>query len=175
MSIKNLTIGDKSPEIINAVIEIPRQSQNKYEYDEKLDVFQLDRVLHSPLFYPLDYGFIPGTRSEDGDHLDVLVLTSFPLFPSCLIPVRPVGLFRMIDGGELDCKILAVAVNDPRFNEITDLKEVNKHTLKEIAHFFKEYKTLERKNVEVKGWKHKEAAMAEIKKAKLAWDKEVEK
>ena len=95
-TIQNLPIGDKAPDIVNAVIEVPQGSQNKYEFDEKFGVFKLDRVLYSPVHYPLDYGFIPETRSEDGDHLDVLVIGSDPLFTGCVLEVRPIAIMNMI-------------------------------------------------------------------------------
>src|SRR4051812_39260899 len=118
---ESLPLGEKSPEIINAVIEIPRGSHNKYEFDEKLGVFKLDRVLYSPFHYPLDYGFIPQTRSEDGDHLDVMVIGGDPVPQGCLVEVRPIGFMRMVDGGELDFKILAVQKKNPRFDAIKDI------------------------------------------------------
>src|SRR5580692_4407339 len=119
-----LPLGDKSPDVINAVIEIPKGSNNKYEFDEKLGVFKLDRVLYSPFFYPLDYGFIPGTRSEDRDHLDVLVIGGDPAVTGCVVEVRPVAVLRMIDSGEPDFKILAVQKINPRFDAIKDLKDI---------------------------------------------------
>ena len=100
--IHNLKIGDKAPETVTSVIEIPRGSHNKYEYDEEREVFTLDRVLYSPMHYPLDYGFIPETRSEDGDHLDILVIGSEPLFTGCVLDARPVALLEMIDDNEKD-------------------------------------------------------------------------
>ncbi len=172
---ENLPLGDKSPEIINVVIEIPKGSHNKYEFDEKLGIMKLDRVLYSPFHYPLDYGFIPATRSEDGDHLDALVIGSDPLFTGCLAEVRPIGLLEMVDSGDLDFKILAVQAKNPRFDTIKDLKDVeasNPHLLKEIAHFFKTYKDLQGKTTEIQGWKDKAAAAAEIKKAAEAYKKE---
>lgn len=165
---KNIPIGKKAPEEINVVIEIPKGSHNKYEYDEEMGVFKLDRVLYAPHFYPLDYGFIPETRSEDGDHLDVLVLGSDPLFSGCVVAVRPVGVMDMIDGGEPDAKILAVQVKNPRTNMFKTLRDIETsypHLLKEIANFFETYKQLEGKSVEVKGWKDERAAQAEITKA----------
>ena len=171
---KELSIGKKAPEIVNAVIEIPKGSHNKYEFDEEAGVFRLDRVLYSPFHYPLDYGFIPETRSEDGDHLDALVLGGDPLFPGCVLEIRPVGLLRMIDSGEADEKIIAVQEKNPRFSEIKDIKDIEgstPHLLKEIAHFFKVYKDLQGKKVEVGTWEGRESALAEIKKAQAAYKK----
>src|ERR1700685_445300 len=117
-------LGEKSPEVINVIIEIPKGSNNKYEFDEKLGIFKLDRVLYSPFSYPLDYGFIPQTRSEDGDHLDALIIGGDPVFPGCVVGARVIGMLHMIDSGEPDAKILAVQAKNPRFDAIRDLKDV---------------------------------------------------
>lgn len=177
MDIKKLPIGDKQPEVFNVVIEIPKGSHNKYEYDEKLDVFSLDRVLFSPFHYPLDYGFIPETRSEDGDHLDAMIIGGDPVFPGCVIKARPIGLLKMIDGGEEDFKILAVQKDNPRMDAIKTLDDVekwNSHMLKEISHFFKVYKELQEKEVKIIGWEGVEAAKQEIARAVEMFKKEKE-
>jgi inorganic pyrophosphatase len=137
---------------IEAVIEIPKGSRNKYEYDEKRHVFRLDRVLYSSVHYPTDYGYIPNTRASDGDHLDILVLIEEPTFTGCLMAVRPVGMLSMRDEKGTDEKILAVAVNDPRFQHIHSLNEVPPHLLKEIENFFTIYKSLEGKETATLGW-----------------------
>ena len=147
-----LPVGEKSPEIVNAVIEIPADGVNKYEYDKKLHVFRLDRNLHSPVHYPGDYGFIPSTLSEDGDPLDVLVLVDEPTFCGCLTQVRPIGVLEMLDQGVLDEKILSVGIGNPRYAEVTDYRQIYPHVLREITHFFSIYKDLEGKRVEVRGW-----------------------
>src|ERR1041384_4821564 len=116
MSLAKVRIGPHAPERVNAIIEIPRGSNFKYEYDEQLDIIKLDRVLHSPLFYPVDYGFIPETRSEDGAHLDVLVVVPAGSFPGCVMAVRPRGLLRMVDEKGEDYKILAVPCGEPRYD-----------------------------------------------------------
>jgi inorganic pyrophosphatase len=172
---ENIPLGEKAPEIINVVIEIPKGSQNKYEFNEKLGVFGLDRVLYSPFHYPLDYGFIPQTRSEDGDHLDALVIGSDPLPQGCVVEVRPIGLLRMIDQGEEDFKILAVQKRNPRLDQITDISDLEKsqpHLLKEVSHFFETYKQLEKKEVELRGWGDAAVAKEEIKKAAEVYKKE---
>jgi inorganic pyrophosphatase len=148
-----LPIGDTAPEAVNAVIEIPGESINKYEYDKKLNVFRLDRNLHSPVHYPGDYGFIPSTLSEDGDPLDVLVLVDAPSFSGCVMTVRPIGVLEMLDQGILDEKILAVGKNNPRYSDVWNYSEIYPHMLKEITHFFAIYKDLEGKRVEVLGWR----------------------
>lgn len=152
MSLGNIPIGENAPEIINAIIEIPARSSMKYEYDEALDIIKLDRVLHSPMFYPADYGFVPYTRADDGDHLDVLVLISQPTFPGCVLEVRPVGVLDMEDEEGRDWKILAVSTKDPRFKDVANLGDVDDHLKEEIQHFFEQYKHLENKWATVKGW-----------------------
>lgn len=153
MSLLDLNVGDHAPEVVNVVIEIPAGSTNKYEFDEKKGIIKLDRVLYSPLFYPCDYGFIPGTRYIDGDPIDVLVLLSHPTFPGCLMEAKPIGVLCMSDEKGPDEKILCVCTKDPRFSTWTSLSDVNEHVKKEIVHFFKVYKTLEEKSVKVLGWK----------------------
>jgi inorganic pyrophosphatase len=170
-----IPLGDKAPEIVHAVIEIPKGSNNKYEFDEALGVFKLDRVLYSPFFYPLDYGFIPQTRSEDGDHLDVLVIGSDPAITGTVEEVRPIGVLRMIDSGESDFKIIAVQKVNPRFDTIKDIKDIETwqpHLLKEVVHFMEHYKDLQGKKVETKGWGDAAEAKAEITKAAEAYKKE---
>jgi inorganic pyrophosphatase len=152
-----LPIGDRSPEVIDAVIEIPFEGINKYEYDKKLHIFRLDRNLYSPVHYPGDYGFIPSTLSEDGDPLDVLVLVDAPSFSGCVMQVRPIGVLEMLDQGIPDEKILAVGKNNPRYTDVWNYSEIYPHILKEITHFFSIYKDLEGKRVEIKGWKDAEA------------------
>ncbi len=148
-----LPLGERCPEIATAVIEIPRDGVNKYEYDKNLHVFRLDRSLHSPVHYPGDYGFFPCTLSDDGDPLDVLVLTASGSFPGCVMNVRPIGLLEMLDQGVPDEKVLAVGEKNPRYQDVWNYSEVYPHMLKEITHFFSIYKDLEGKRVEIKGWK----------------------
>jgi len=168
-------LGEKAPEVINVIVEISKGSHNKYEFDEKLGVFKLDRVFYSPFYYPLDYGFIPQTRSEDGDHLDALVIGSDPVPLGTLVEARPIGMLHMIDSGEPDAKILCVQAKNPRFDTIKDIEDVEKwqpHLLKELAHFYEHYKDLQGKKVDVsKGWGDAAAAHAEIKKAAAAYSK----
>lgn len=153
-----LPIGAHAPERVNAVIEIPKGSVNKYEYDKELQVFRLDRTLFSPVHYPGDYGFIPCTLGRDGDPLDVLVLLEAATFPGCLIEVRPIGVLRMQDQGKGDEKILAVAESDPVYKEVRDYPQMFTHTLREIEHFFSVYKSLEGKHTDIAGWDGVEAA-----------------
>lgn len=145
-------------EEMNAIIEIPRGSHNKYEIDKKTGMIALDRVLHTAQSYPFDYGFVPQTLWDDGDALDVVVLTTHPLLPGILVRVRPVGIMNMTDGGEDDAKVIAVPVDDPRFQKVTDIGDVNPHTLKEIEHFFSTYKQIQKKEVVTKGFENAKTA-----------------
>ncbi len=154
----SLPIGANVPQRVNAVIEIPKGSVNKYEYDKELHVFRLDRTLFSPVHYPGDYGFIPSTLGDDGDPLDVLVLLESATFPGCLMEVRPIGVLRMLDQGKGDEKILAVAESDPVYREVNDYPQMFTHTLREIEHFFSVYKSLEGKKTEIAGWDSVETA-----------------
>jgi inorganic pyrophosphatase len=158
-------IAPGTSEKMNVIIEIPRGSMNKYEIDKETGLIALDRVLHTAQQYPFDYGFVPQTLWDDGDALDVIVLTSQPLLPGILVRARPVGILPMIDGGESDEKVLAVPADDPRFAEIQDITDVNKHTLKEISHFFVTYKQLQNKEVTVKDWENRAAAIAAFDRA----------
>ncbi|WP_414469212.1 inorganic diphosphatase [Methanobacterium sp. ACI-7] len=148
---KDLKPGPSVPEVVYAVIEIPKGSRNKYEYDKDMEAFALDRVLYSPFHYPAEYGIIPQTLWDDGDPMDIIVLMDQPTFPGCIIEARPVGIMRMIDGVDSDDKILSVPVNDPRYNHIKNVDDIPEATLNEIMHFFKEYKTLEGKITAVLG------------------------
>jgi inorganic pyrophosphatase len=147
-----LPAGADLPNIVNAIVEIPRGHVNKYEYDKELHIFRLDRNLHSPVHYPGDYGFIPSTLSEDGDPLDVLVLVDAPSFTGCLIEVRPIGLLEMLDQGSRDEKVLAVGINNPRYRDVNEYTDIYPHMLKEIHHFFSIYKDLEGKRTEMVAW-----------------------
>ena len=162
MDLHSLPLGKHAPERLNAVIEIPTGSHNKYEYDHELGVMKLDRVLFSPFFYPIDYGFFPQTLADDGDPLDVLLVTDFPLFSGCVCEVRPVGLLKMSDDKGGDDKILAVPADHPRYAHIGELADVAPHLLKEIIHFFSHYKDLENKAVSVEGWHGRQEAYAVI-------------
>jgi len=158
MSFSKVRIGENVPEKINVVIEIPRGSHHKYEYDENMHEIKLDRVLHSSVFFPTDYGFIPDTRGDDGDHLDVLVIISDPSFPGCVMEVRPIGVLDMADDKGQDWKIVAICDSDPRLKGINSLEDLDEHHKNEIQHFFEVYKQLENKEVEVKGWMDKDSA-----------------
>lgn len=160
-----LPVGADAPSVINAVIEIPGEGINKYEYDKTLHVFRLDRNLYSPVHYPGDYGFVPSTLAEDGDPLDVLVLVDAPSFPGCVMEVRPIGALEMLDQGLADEKVLCVGKNNPRYKDVSNFSEIYPHMLKEITHFFAIYKDLEGKRVEVKGWQDAAFARAKVVEA----------
>jgi inorganic pyrophosphatase len=144
--------GPYSPEIVRMIVEIPQHSGNKYEYDGELGVFRLDRALFSPMHYPGDYGFIPGTLAEDNDPLDCLVLVQQPSYPGVLIEVRPVGVLNMVDAKEGDQKILAVPTKNPRYDQIHTMDQIFAHVRREIEHFFTIYKELEGKVTTMEGW-----------------------
>lgn len=136
----------------DVLVEIPKGSRNKYEYDFDLKKIRFDRMLFSSMMYPGDYGFIPETLALDGDPLDVLVLGHEPMFPMCVVEVKPIGVFHMADEKGPDEKIVCVPVSDPIWNSKNDLSDLNPHRLAEITHFFKVYKDLEKKKVEVGEW-----------------------
>ena len=151
---------------INVIIEINKGSKNKYEIDKETGLIALDRVMHTSQDFPFDYGFVPQTLWEDGDALDVVVLTTYPLFPGVLVRVRPVAVMDMVDTGEADVKIIAVPVDDPRFSDVQDLADVNPHTLKEIEHFFTTYKKIQNKVVTISGFKGKAEAEAAFERGR---------
>lgn len=161
----NLPIGENAPEEINVVVEIPERSRNKYEYDKTLDIFRLDRALHSPIHYPGDYGFAPQTLALDGDPLDVLILTIEPTFAGCLVVARPIGLLKMVDEGKEDDKILAVPVGEPSFDGIHNYTQIFPHLIRKISHFFETYKLLEGKKTSTQGWQDSAAARQIIKES----------
>ncbi len=147
-----LPAGTDIPNTVNAIIEIPKGSSNKYEYDKELNIFRLDRTLYSPVHYPGAYGFIPQTHSEDGDPLDVVVIVEHDTFPGCLIEVRPLGVLVMRDDKGVDHKILAVPVADPRMRDVHGLQHLPSHYLAEVDYFFNIYKDLEGKKSDTYGW-----------------------
>lgn len=155
---------------VTVMIEIPKGSRNKYEYDKEKRAFKFDRMLFSAVHYPSDYGFIPETLAEDGDALDVLVLVWEPTFPGCIIEARPVGVFRMRDEKGMDDKILCVPIQDPLWNYIENLSNVPPHLLKEIEHFFSIYKDLEGKRTEIQGWEGQESATRIIHEAEQRYE-----
>jgi inorganic pyrophosphatase len=156
--------GEGIPEKFTVYIEVPAESRNKYEMDKETGLIKLDRVLYSPVHYPGDYGFIPQTYWEDGDPVDVLVLSHHPVVPGCLMDVRPIGVLKMNDSGEEDDKVICVPLEDPKFNETISMKDVSQHKQKEIIHFFEIYKQLQKKEVKVRGIEDKKEAINVVKK-----------
>jgi inorganic pyrophosphatase len=148
----NLTPGPKPPEIVYAVVEVPKGSRNKYEYSKTAGVIKLDRVLYSPMHYPGDYGFIPQTFFDDGDPMDILIMMNEPTFPGCVIEARVLGMMKLIDKSEMDYKVLAVPHNDPNYNHIKTFEDVPKHFLAEVEHFFISYKHLQGVATSSEGW-----------------------
>lgn len=145
----DLTYGEKVPDEVEAVIEVPKDCKLKYELDKKSGMLRLDRALYSAVHYPGDYGFIPKTYWDDDDPLDILVLSNFPVYPLTIVTARPIGLIEMNDGRESDDKVLAVHSGDPRFNRFRSMADVPEHIIEEIKHFFETYKELQNKKVSV--------------------------
>ena len=170
-------IAPGTAEEINVIIEINRGSNNKYELDKTTGLIKLDRANYSAAAYPFDYGFVPQTLWHDGDPLDVIVLTTYPLLPGILVTVRPVAVMEMIDSGESDYKVIAVPTEDKRWDDVQDLADINKHTLKEFRHFFETYKLLKGKPapVEVGEVKGKDAAVAAFNESIALYNKKFAK
>ena len=154
----NVSFGDKSPEVINGIIEIPKGSRAKYELDKESGLLRLDRVLYSSVYYPANYGFIPQTYCDDKDPLDILILSQIDVVPMCIVEAKVIGVMRMIDGGEADDKIIAVAAGDPSVNHINDISELPQHFISELRSFFEDYKKLEHKTVLVEDFQNHELA-----------------
>jgi len=152
VNLKDLPLGSATPERVNTIIEIPKGARTKYEYDVHMGVFRLDRVLYASMFYPTAYGFLPSTLAEDGDPADVLVLISEPLDVGVMVEAFPIGVLKMRDEKGEDDKVLAVAVHDRSYREVRELEDVAEDELRIIEHFFRTYKTLERKDVVSQGW-----------------------
>jgi inorganic pyrophosphatase len=161
----DLPPGPDVPNTVYVIVEIPKRSRNKFEYDTQGGFIKLDRVLYSSLHYPGDYGFVPRTLYDDGDPLDVLVMTNEPTFPGCVIEARPLGVFRMLDKDVPDDKVLAVPATDPLFDDTLDLKDVPPHFLDEVVHFFSVYKDLQHVRVETLKWEDRAAAEDEIERS----------
>lgn len=160
-----------SADKMNVIIEIPKGSKNKYEIDKETGLIALDRVGHTSQDFPFDYGFVPQTLWHDGDALDVVLLTTYPLFPGVLVRVRPVAVMAMTDSGDSDAKIIAVPCDDPRWDDVKDIKDLNKHTMREIEHFYSTYKNLQNKKVTIEHFKGKKEAIEAFEEAKALYIK----
>lgn len=145
----SVSYGNRVPEFVNAIIEIPKGSRAKYELDKEVGMLRLDRVLYSSVYYPANYGFIPRTYCDDGDPLDILVLSQLDMVPLTLVEAKIVGVMRMLDQGEADDKLIAVCAHDMSVNYINDINELPPHFIDEMQHFFEEYKRLEQKVVKI--------------------------
>jgi inorganic pyrophosphatase len=157
-----VSAGKNPPQYVNGVIEIPKGSRAKYEVDKESGLIKLDRVIYASMYYPLNYGFIPQTLGEDNDPLDIVVLTQVSVVPLCLIPSKVIGVMQMIDRGEADEKIIAVAEQDPSVSHIDNVDDLPDHLLSELRHFFENYKTLENKKVVINKFLSKEEAFSII-------------
>jgi len=145
----SVSYGEDAPDIVNGIIEIPKNTRAKYELDKESGLLKLDRVLYASMYYPANYGFIPKTYCDDNDPLDILILSQIDIVPMCIVSAKVIGVMRMLDGGELDDKIIAVAANDMSVNHINDITELPPHFFKELRNFFEDYKKLENKTVKV--------------------------
>jgi inorganic pyrophosphatase len=163
----DVSVGENTPNEINVIIEIPKGSSNKYEIDKETGLIKLDRANYSTAAYPVDYGFAPQTLWDDGDALDFIVLTTWPIHPGILVKVRPIGVIEMIDNKESDYKVIGVPTDDKRWDDVRSVKDMNQHKLDEIVHFFETYKTLNGKKhkVTIKGVGNKAEAIKAIKKS----------
>lgn len=166
-----VTPGDHAPRTVNAVIEIPQGSRCKYEIDKPSGLLKLDRVIYSSFHYPVNYGFIPQSYGGDKDPLDILVITSLPVQPLTIMEAKVIGVMQMIDGGDPDDKIIAVAATDPGVNHYNNIEELPKHFFDELRHFFEEYKKLENKTVKVEDIGDKAQALAIVEEAILFYRK----
>lgn len=158
----HVSYGKNAPELVNGIIEIPKNSRAKYELDKESGMLLLDRVLYSSINYPANYGFIPRTYCDDGDPLDILVVSQIDIVPMCMVEAKVIGVMRMMDGGEMDDKIIAVAANDMSVNHLNDISELPPHALLELRSFFEDYKKLEKKEVIVEDFQNREVAMEVI-------------
>ncbi|HEY4506374.1 MAG TPA: inorganic diphosphatase [Candidatus Paceibacterota bacterium] len=157
--------GENVPEKVNVIVEIPKGSHNKYEIDKETGLIKMDRANYSDAAYPVEYGFVPQTLWDDGDALDTIILATYPIASGILVTGRPVGLMKMIDGGESDDKLICVPDGDIRWDDVRDINDINKHTLREIQHFFENVKKLKAKPVvtEVNGFVGKTEAMDAVR------------
>ena len=155
--------------VVNALIEIPLGSKNKYELDEKTGRIKLDRVLYAAMIYPAEYGIIEHTLAPDGDPLDILVICSHPTFPGCMVPARVLGCLTMVDDGKLDYKLISVVDCDPRYADVRELEDLSPFVLKEISNFFANYKVLQNVTVEVGEYLNKTQALQIIEQCRKAY------
>lgn len=168
-----VSIGRGSPSVVQCIIEIPKGSRAKYELDKESGLLRLDRVLYSSVYYPANYGFIPRTYCDDGDPLDILVMSLINLEPLCIVEAKVVGVMRMLDNGEADDKIIAVAANDVSVSHINDISELPLHTIQELRNFFEDYKKLENKSVVVEEFQNRDLAYQIVSQAIIDYQEKV--
>ncbi len=161
----DISPGENAPEVVNGVIEIPKNTRAKYELDKKSGMLKLDRVLYSSMYYPYNYGFVPRTYCDDKDPLDILVLSQITVVPMCLVPAKVIGVMHMLDQGEADDKIIAVAENDMSVIHYEDVSELPDHFFREIKNFFEDYKKLEHKTSVVEEFGNRDKAIKIVNKA----------
>lgn len=161
----DVAIGTNAPETVNGIIEIPKNTRAKYELDKESGMLKMDRVLYSSMYYPANYGFIPQTYCDDKDPLDIVVLSQVTIVPMCIVSAKVIGVMQMLDNGEMDDKIIAVAENDMSVNHINDITELPEHFFRELQNFFEDYKKLEHKTVEVEEFQNAEKAREIVRKS----------
>jgi inorganic pyrophosphatase len=170
-----VNIGSRSPDVVNGIVEIPKNTRAKYELDKESGMLVLDRVLYSSVYYPANYGFIPKTYCDDKDPLDIVVISQIAVVPLCIVSAKVIGVMRMLDGGELDDKIIAVAENDMSVNYFNDVSELPAHFLNELRNFFEDYKKLENKTVEVEDFQSADVAKKIILQSMKDYDEMIKK
>lgn len=170
-----VNIGENTPDVINGIIEIPKNTRAKYELDKASGLLVMDRVIYSSMYYPANYGFIPQTYCDDKDPLDVLILSQISVVPMCIVSAKVIGVMRMIDNGELDDKIIAVAENDMSVSHISDISELPTHFFKELKNFFEDYKKLEKKTVKIEEFQNAATAKEIIKQSMLDYEAYISK
>ncbi len=169
-----VAIGSMAPDIVNGIIEIPKHTRAKYELDKESGLLKLDRVLYSSVYYPANYGFIPQTYCDDHDPLDILILSQITIVPMCIVSAKVIGVMRMMDGGEHDDKIIAVAENDMSVNHYNDISELPEHFINEMRNFFEDYKKLEHKTVVVKEFQNADLAKNIVLQSIIDYQKLIE-
>ncbi|MEL6812510.1 MAG: inorganic diphosphatase [Bacteroidota bacterium] len=161
----DVQIGEETPDVVRGIVEIPKNSRAKYELDKDSGMLILDRVLYSSINYPANYGFIPQTYCDDNDPLDILVLSQIEVVPMCIVEAKVIGVMRMMDEGEMDDKIIAVAANDMSVNHMNEIEDLPAHWIKELRSFFEDYKKLENKTVVVEDFQDRKTALKVIDQA----------
>lgn len=169
----SVDIGEKAPDFVNGIIEIPKNTRAKYELDKDSGMLRLDRVLYSSMYYPANYGFIPRTYCDDKDPLDIVILSQITIQPMCIVPSKVIGVMRMLDQGEADDKIIAVAAQDMSVSHFDDLSELPEHFFRELRNFFEDYKKLENKTVQVETFQGADKARAIVKQSVEDYNKHI--